>query len=82
MAKRSLQLTEQMKCATDNPADPILKFSEIFLAPAERPIFLRRKKGMRLSHVWDRSLVRSFVRLFFFPFFLVLLILTFFFALA
>lgn len=55
MAKRSLQLTEHMKCATDDPADPILKFSEIFLAPAERPIFLRRKKVIKPRYDYSVS---------------------------
>lgn len=45
MPKKTIQITEQMKCPTSDPADPILKFSEIFLAPVEKPVFLRRKKG-------------------------------------
>jgi hypothetical protein len=48
MPKKTIQITEQMKCPTSNPSDPILKFSEIFLAPVEKPVFLRRKKVIKL----------------------------------
>lgn len=43
--KKTTAITEEMKSYTLDPSGPILKFSDMFIAPEPRRIFPRRRKG-------------------------------------
>lgn len=47
--KKTTAITEEMKSYTLDPSGPILKFSDMFIAPEPRRIFPRRRKGYRMK---------------------------------